>query len=48
MVAGNQVPVMEGLLVELLGSAGGVEFRHSWPIWVKVGVIWVTIEIFIL
>ncbi len=39
MVAGFQVPVTAGLLVELVGRAGGVEFWQSGPIWVKVGVI---------
>ena len=37
MVAGFQVPVMP--LVEVAGKAGAVEFWHSGPIWVKVGVM---------
>ena len=36
-VAGYQVPVMAGLLVELFGNVGGVEFRHNGPILLKVG-----------
>jgi hypothetical protein len=29
MVAGFQVPVIGGLLVELVGNGGGVEFMHT-------------------
>ncbi len=47
IVAGFQVPVITGLLVELEGNTGGVEFRHSGPIWVKVVVICGLIVIFI-
>jgi hypothetical protein len=39
MVAGLQVPVTAGLLVELAGKAGGVEFWQRGPMGVKVGVI---------
>ena len=39
MAAGFQVPVTAGLLLELAGSKGGVEFWQRGPIWVKVGVI---------
>ncbi len=39
MVAGLQVPVIAGLLLELAGNVGGVEFRHNGPILVKEGVI---------
>jgi hypothetical protein len=39
MEAGLQEPVITGLLVELAGKAGAVEFWHSGPIGLKVGVI---------
>jgi hypothetical protein len=39
MVAGFHIPVIAGLLVELTGRDGGVEFWQRGPIWVKVGVI---------
>ena len=39
MVAGFHVPAMVGEFVELVGSAGGVEFRQSGPIAVNVGLI---------
>jgi uncharacterized membrane protein len=45
IVAGFHVPVTAGLLVELVGKAGGVEFWQSGPIWVKVGVISVVMTI---
>jgi hypothetical protein len=45
MEAGLQIPVIAGLLVELVGRAGGVEFWQSGPIWVKVGVISVVMTI---
>lgn len=38
MVAGDQVPGMAGLLVELVGSLGAFAFRHKGPIWAKVGI----------
>jgi len=38
---------MGGLLFELAGNFGGVDFRQSGPIWVKVGVTSGTIVIFI-
>jgi len=38
-VAGFQVPVITGVLVELNGSAGAVLFWHNGPIWAKVGTI---------
>ena len=37
IVAGLHVPVI--LLFDVVGSAGAVEFKHSGPTWVKVGVI---------
>jgi hypothetical protein len=37
MVAGLHVPVMA--LFELPGREGAVEFWHSGPIWVNVGII---------
>jgi hypothetical protein len=48
IAAGLQVPVIAGMLVELAGRAGGVEFWHSGPIWVNVGVILVVTRIFIV
>lgn len=39
MVEGFQVPVIVGVLVELVGNAGAVELRHRGPIGVKVGTI---------
>ncbi len=48
MVAGFQVPVTVGELVELTGNAGGVEFMHKGPIWVKVGVIGRPVSIFMV
>ncbi len=48
MVVGFQVPVTVGELVELVGNAGGVEFRHNGPIGLKVGVICETISILIV
>ena len=39
MTAGFHVPEIAGLLVELAGSKGGVEFWQSVPMGVKVGVI---------
>ena len=39
MEAGLQKPVTAGLLAELAGRAGGVEFWQRGPIWAKVGVI---------
>jgi hypothetical protein len=39
MEAGLQKPVTAGLLVELAGRAGGVEFWQSGPIGLKVGII---------
>jgi len=37
MVAGFQVPVMVGELVEAEGKTGGDELRHKGPIGVKTG-----------
>jgi len=48
MVAGFQVPAMGGLLVELVGNAGGVEFRHNGPICLNAGLICVTTWIFMV
>jgi hypothetical protein len=48
MVAGLHEPVTAGLLVELTGKAGGVEFWQSGPMGVKVGVISVVTTIFIV
>ena len=39
MAGGLHEPVTAGLLVELAGRAGGVEFWQSGPMGVKVGVI---------
>ena len=39
IVAGDQVPVIAGVLVELAGNAGAVLFWHSEPIAVNVGLI---------
>jgi hypothetical protein len=36
IVAGFHVPVIAGVFVELIGSAGAVEFWHSGPICVNV------------
>ncbi len=41
IVAGLHVPVI--LLFDVAGSGGAVEFWHSGPIWVKVGVTLVPI-----
>jgi hypothetical protein len=38
IVAGLHVPVMP--LLDVVGNAGGVEFWHSGPIAVNVGVTW--------
>jgi hypothetical protein len=46
IVAGLHVPVMA--LVEVPGSNGAVELRHSGPIWVNAGVINGSITIFIV
>jgi hypothetical protein len=48
IVAGFQVPVIAGVLVELFGSEGGVEFRQSGPICANVGTIAVVTTIFIV
>jgi hypothetical protein len=48
IAAGLQVPVIAGMLVELAGRAGGVEFWHSGPIWVNVGIRLVVTRIFIV
>jgi len=48
MLAGFQVPEIVGVFVELAGNAGGVEFRHNGPMGEKVGVIYVTISIFMV
>jgi hypothetical protein len=48
MVAGLQVPVMAGVLVELVGNAGAVEFWHSGTICVNVGIIEGVTTIFIV
>jgi hypothetical protein len=48
IVAGLHVPVIAGIFVELDGSAGAIEFWHSGPIAVNVGVILVAITIFIV
>ena len=38
--AGDQVPVIGVVFVELVGRAAGVvAFRHSGPTWVNVGII---------
>jgi hypothetical protein len=39
MAGGLHEPVTTGLLVELVGSTGGVEFWQSGPMGLKVGVI---------
>jgi hypothetical protein len=36
--AGLHVPVIDGLLSELLGRDGAIEFWHNGPIWIKVGI----------
>ena len=46
ITAGLQVPVI--LLVDTPGNNGAVEFWHSGPIWVNVGVIWLVITISIV
>ena len=46
IVAGLQVPVI--LLFDVAGSVGAVEFWHSGPIGVNVGVIELVITIFIV
>ena len=38
IVAGLQVPVIAGILVELVGSTGAALFWHSGPIPAKAGV----------
>jgi hypothetical protein len=48
IVAGLHVPFMAGLLVELFGRDGAIEFRHRGPICVNVGVIEVVTRIFIV
>ena len=48
IVAGDQVPVIAGVFVELAGKAGAVLFRHSDPIAVKVGVMLLVIFTFIV
>ena len=48
MTAGLQVPLTAGLLLELVGSKGGVEFWQRGPIWVNVGVISVVMTMFIV
>jgi len=48
IVAGNQVPVMVGVLVELVESVGAVLFWHSGPIAAKVGVMLLVIVISIV
>ena len=45
IVAGLQVPVIE--LLEVAGRAGAIEFWHSGPICVKVGVTFAVIAIII-
>ena len=39
IVAGDQVPVIARVFVELVGKAGAALFRHIDPIAVNVGVI---------
>jgi len=39
IVAGFQVPVMEGVLFELIGKGGGVLFKHNGPICEKEVVL---------
>jgi hypothetical protein len=39
IVAGLQEPVIAGVLLELAGNRGAVEFRHSGPIGANVGII---------
>ncbi len=48
IVVGLHVPVTGGLLPELMGNTGGIEFMHKGPIRGKVGTISVTISIFIV
>ena len=45
IVAGNHVPVMAGVLVELVESVGAVLFWQSGPIGAKVGVMLLVIVI---
>ena len=45
IIAGNHVPVMAGVLVELVESVGAVLFWHSGPIAAKVGVMLLVIVI---
>jgi hypothetical protein len=46
--AGFHVPVIAGVFVELVGSAGAVEFWHSGPICVNVVAIEGVTTIFIV
>ena len=45
IVVGNHVPVMAGVLVELVGNVGAALFWHSGPIAAKVGVMLLVIVI---
>ena len=48
IVAGDQVPVIAGILVELAGSTGAALFWHSGPIGAKVGVMLLVVVISIV
>jgi hypothetical protein len=48
IVAGFHVPVIAGVFVELVDSAGAVLFWHSGPICVNVGIIEVVTTISIV
>ena len=39
IVAGDQVPVIAGILLELVGKAGAILFNSNGPIELKVGVM---------
>ena len=39
IVDGLHVPVMAGMLVEIVGRAGATDPWHRGPIWVNVGVM---------
>jgi len=45
IIAGDHVPVMAGVLVELVESVGAALFWHSGPIAAKVGVMLLVIVI---
>jgi len=48
IVAGLQVPVMAGILVELAGSKGATDPWQRGPIWVNVGVMLFVTTMFIV